>query len=154
VSFLWNDNLTDSRSGYGGWYRTENGSGVPNQITVDMGVTAKLSRFKFWQRGTISEKNLLYTAGSPLTFELWGSNNPSPDGDYATWIKLGEYEVKKPSGQSINTPEDEEVAAAGHEYMIPLEAPAIRYLRMRVTKTFGVTDYFWLSEIGVFGQPQ
>lgn len=155
VSFLWNDNLSGSRSGSGGWYRTANGTPMPTQITIDMGVTAKLSRFKFWQRGTISETRLLYTAGSPRYFEIWGSNNPTQDGSYDSWTKLMDGELIKPSGQPVpnNSPEDLEVAAGGHEYIIPLDAPPVRYIRIKVLRTFGVTEYFWMSEIKFFGKP-
>jgi len=154
VHFLWNNNLTGSASGSGGWYRTANGTEMPTQIAIDLGVTAKLSRFKFWQRGTISETNLLYTAGTPRLFEIWGSNNPSPDGSYDSWVKLMDVELVKPSGQPIptNSPLDLEVAAAGHEFTFPLDAPPMRYIRIRVLRTFGVTDYFWMSEVAFFGQ--
>lgn len=156
VHFLWNDNLTGSASGSGGWYRTANGSGVPNQITIDMGVTAKLSRIKLWQRGSISETNLLYSAGSPRDFEIWGSNNPNPDGTYDSWTKMMDCELVKPSGQApgTNSEADLEAAVNGHEFILPLSAPAVRYIRIRVVKTYGVTNYFWMSEINFYGQPK
>jgi hypothetical protein len=155
VPFLWNNNRTGSASGSGGWYRTANGSGVPNQVTIDMGVKAKISRFIMWQRGSISEQSLLYTAGSPRLFELWGSNDPNPDGTYDSWVKLMDCELIKPSGQPIptNTQEDLDQATLGHDYSVPLDAPEVRYVRIRVIRTYGVTDYFWMSELTFFGQP-
>ncbi|MBL1410389.1 DUF5000 domain-containing lipoprotein [Sphingobacterium faecale] len=156
VSFLWNNNLTSTGSGTGGWYRTDNGTGVPNQVTIDMGKKAKLSRIKVFQRGTVSELNLLYTAGSPREFEIWGSNSPSADGSYDSWTLLYSGEIKKPSGLPLqnNTAEDIEFAKNGHEFRIPLEAPPVRYFRFRAMSTFGVTNYFWLGEIDFFGQPE
>src|SRR5690606_17186947 len=116
----------------------------------------KLSRIKVYQRGTINELNLLYTAGSPREFEIWGSNNPSADGSYDSWTLLYSDEVKKPSGLPLqnNTAEDIEAAQKGHEFRIPIEAPAVRYFRFRAMSTYGVTNYFWLSEIDFFGQPE
>src|SRR5690606_20708908 len=118
------------------------------------GVTAKLSRINLFQRGTLNELNLLYAGGSPRTFEIWGSNNPAADGSYDNWTLLRAGEIIKPSGLPLGTTndEDKEVAKKGHEYSIPIEAEAVRYIRFKVTSTFGVTDYFWLSEIDVFGQ--
>lgn len=155
IPFLWNNNLSGTASGSGGWYRTANGTPMPTQITIDMGVTAKLSRFKFWQRGSVAEHNLLYSGGSPKEMEIWGSNAPNPDGTYDSWVKLMDIELVKPSGLPMgnNSPEDIEVAERGHEYTFPIEAPAVKYLRIRVKKTFGVTDYFWMSEMDIFGQP-
>lgn len=156
VSFLWNNNLSSTGSGTGGWYRTDNGSGVPNQITIDMGKKSKLSRINVFQRGTINELNLLYTAGSPKEFEIWGSNDPSADGSYDSWTLLSRGDIKKPSGLPLqnNTAEDIEAAKNGHEVRIPIDAPAVRYFRFRALSTYGVTNYFWLGEIDFFGQPQ
>lgn len=156
VSFLWNNNLSSTASGGGGWFRTDNGTGVPNQVTIDMGNKSKLSRVKIYQRGTVNELNLLYTAGSPKEFELWGSNNPSADGSYENWILLSKDEIKKPSGLPLqnNTAEDIETAKLGHEFRIPIDAPAVRYFRFRALSTYGVTNYFWLGEIDFFGQPE
>src|SRR5690606_40854142 len=41
IPFLWNGDLESAASGSGGWYRTATNSGAPNQVTIDMGVTAK-----------------------------------------------------------------------------------------------------------------
>ena len=156
VPFLWNGNLTGTASGSGGWYRTETNSGVPNQITIDMGEKTKLSRFILWQRGVINEHSLLYANANPRTFELWGSNDPTPDGNYSSWEKLIDAEIIRPSGQNPGTtltPEDLAAAQAGHEFAIPSEAPAVRYIRIKVTETFAIQPHFFISNIGVFGQP-
>ena len=148
---LWNGNLGN------GWYRTDNGTPLPTQVTIDMGQTAKLSRFKFWQRGSQdAENDLLYAGGSPRQMEIWGSNYPSPDGSYDSWERLIEITMVKPSGLPLgnNSPEDVEVAGRGHEFTFPLDAPAFRYLRIRVLSTFGVTEYFWMSEIELYGEVQ
>jgi len=155
IPFLWNGDLESAASGSGGWYRTATNSGVPNQVTIDMGVTAKLTRFKFWQRGTIAEHGLLYANANPKKIELWGTDNPNPDGDYGNWNKLGEYEVIRPSGLSPGQPvtaEDIAAAQEGHEITISMDAPVARFIRIRVMETFENQPHFFLSNIGVFGQ--
>jgi len=156
LSNLWNDKLTGGSSSSDSWMRTQNGTGTPHHFTFDMGVTAKLSRFIFHQRGTIDETSLLYGGGSPRFFELWGSNEPASDGSYDGWVKLMDCELVKPSGRPVpdNSAEDIEVAQAGHEYIVPLEAEAYRYLRIRVLRTFGNTDYSWWGNIAFYGQIQ
>src|SRR5690606_14940105 len=148
VPFLWNGNLESSQSGSGGWYRTATNSGVPNQVTIDMGVIAKLTRFKFWQRGTISEHTLLYANANLKKIELWGTDNPDPNGDYANWNKLGEYEVVRPSGLSPGQPvtaEDIAAAQEGHEITISMDAPVARFIRIRAMETFENQPHFFLS---------
>ncbi|MBD1426845.1 DUF4998 domain-containing protein [Sphingobacterium arenae] len=155
VPFLWNGNMEGTSAGSGGWYRTATGSGIPNQVTIDMGVSAKLTRFKFWQRGTVSEHTLLYANANPKKIELWGTDNPDPNGDYANWNKLGEYEVVRPSGLSPGQPvtaEDIAAAQEGHEITISMDAPVARFIRIRAMETFENQPHFFLSNISVFGQ--
>lgn len=89
------------------------------------------------------------------SIRIWGSNDPDLTGGDLGWVKLGEYELIKPSGQPIptNSPEDLEQAAKGHEFSIPLDAPSVQYVRVRVIRTYGITNYYWLSELSFFGQP-
>lgn len=155
VPFLWNGDFEGATSGSGGWYRTATNSGVPNQVTIDMGVVAKLTRFKFWQRGVITEHGLLYANASPKKIELWGTDNPDPDGDYANWYKLGEHEVVRPSGLPPGQPvtaEDIAAAQEGHEITISMDAPVVRFIRIRAMETFENQPHFFLGNIGVFGQ--
>ena len=155
ISNLWSDDIAGYGAGTTGWFRTTNGSGIPHHFTFDMGTTAKLGRFVAWQRGVISQKSLLYSGGSPRTFEVWGSNSPDPLGSFDGWEKLMDCEIVKPSGRGVgdNTLEDEEIALAGHEFTFPIDIPAVRYIRIRITKTWGGVDYMWLSELTFFGQP-
>jgi len=152
LTFLLNNNL----SGAGSYFRTDNGTPMPTQVTFDMKQPVRLSRFKFWQRGTIAEIDLLYTAGSPRYFELWGSNNPNPDGSFDSWTKIADCELVKPSGLPVpnNSPEDIEAAIAGHEYDIySPDMEPMRYFRIKVNRTWGLTEYFWMSLFRLYGQP-
>ncbi|MEC3878963.1 DUF5000 domain-containing lipoprotein [Parapedobacter sp. 10938] len=156
ITNLWSDDLAGFDAGSTGWFRTNNGSGIPHHFTFDMGTTAKLGRFVAWQRGVVSQKSLLYSGGTPKTFEVWGSNSPDPLGSFNGWEKLMDCEIVKPSARPVgdNTLEDEEVALAGHEFTFPIDAPPVRYIRIRITRTWGGVDYMWLSELTFYGQPE
>lgn len=156
VYFLWNNDVSSNPSGAGGWYRIDNGSGIPNHLTIDMGQTAKLSRIIFHQRGYKSNTPLLYSSGDVKFFEVWGSNNPSADGNFASWVKIETCEITKPSGSPIgtNTSDDINAAVGGREFPMPLEAEPYRYIRIRVIETWGPVDYFWIGELDFFGQIQ
>lgn len=153
---LWNDRFSGGSSSRDTWTRTANGTGMPHHLTFDMGVQAKLSRFVLHQRGVLAETNLLYSGGTPTHFEVWGSNAPASDGSYDGWIKLMDCEIIKPSGRPVpeNTGEDIETAQAGHEYSFPLDAEPVRYIRLRVLRTFGNTDYSWWGNLAIYGQIQ
>lgn len=64
-----------------------------------------------------------FKAGHPKHFELWGSNEPNPDGSFDdSWVLLSEYESVKPSGGGVNdalTTEDQEAAKNGENFIIP-----------------------------------
>ena len=66
---------------------------IPQWFTFDLGVKARLSRFKFHHQYNTAH----YVAGDPKVMEVYGSNNPNPDGSWDSWI-LGTFESIKPSG--------------------------------------------------------
>jgi hypothetical protein len=156
MSNLWNNIVAGGSSSSNTWLRTANGSGIPHWYTFDLGVNAKLSRFNFIPRGATDEQNLIYSAGDPHLFEMWGSSNPTPDGSYSSWVKLMSCETVKPSGLPIgtNSNDDIEKAKAGHEFKFPLDAPPVRYIRIKMLQTWGNSDYFWMAEMTIFGQLQ
>jgi hypothetical protein len=102
-------------------------------FSFDMGVKAKLSRFKTWQRN-----DQLFRLHNPRYFEIWGTNDETKVGDpnnWDGWFKIGEFESKRPSGLEAGEPltqEDVEYAMAGEEFEVPIDAPAFRYFRMYV----------------------
>ena len=65
-----------------------------------------------------------FKAGHPKHFELWGSNNPNPDGSFDdSWVLLSEYESVKPSGGGVNdalTTEDQEAAKMVRILLFPI----------------------------------
>jgi hypothetical protein len=70
---------------------------MPQWFTIDLGHKMSISRFQKWPRPNYE----LYSGSAPRTFELWGSDNPNPDGSWdESWSLLGEFEQFKPSGYS------------------------------------------------------
>lgn len=120
--------------------------------TMNLGVTAKLSRFKIHQRMTSAQ---VYTGANIKSFDLYGSPNANVNENVETWIYLGSYESFKPSGLPHGQVSDEDIAyaLAGEEYMVDISIPAVRYLRFRVNKTWGGANYMQLMEVEFFGQP-
>ncbi|MGX5816738.1 DUF5000 domain-containing lipoprotein [Chitinophaga lutea] len=153
---LWNDVVTGGSTSNKTWFRSANGSGIPHWITFDMGVTAKLSRFLEIPRGAFDETNLLYSAGDPQLFEIWGSTNYSPDGSFSGWTKLMDCEVTKPSGLPVGVNSNEDITRAqeGHQFKLPPGLPPVRYIRIKSVQTFGNADYFWMAELTFFGEIQ
>lgn len=153
---LWNDKVEGGQGSSNTWFRTLNGSGMPHHFTFDLGVTARISRVIEIPRGAFDEKTLLYSAGDPQQFEIWGATTPATDGSYTGWTKLQTCEVIKVSGLSIgiNSNEDIARAQAGHEFSIPADAPPVRYIRIKMLQTFGNADYCWMAEMNFFGELQ
>lgn len=120
--------------------------------TMNLGVTAKLSRFKIHQRMTGAQ---VYTGANIKSFDLYGSPHSNVNENEETWVFLGSYESFKPSGLPHGQVSDEDnaYALAGEEYMVDISMPAIRYLRFKVNKTWGGANYMQLMEVEFFGQP-
>jgi len=136
------------------WYRTANGSGIPHHFTFELGVTAKLSRYIQHQRGVISEPELVYNAGNPRYWEVWGATHPDPSGSWEGWTKLLDCTSIKPSGQPLTQNSDEDVAyaLAGEEFEFPFDAPPVRYIRIKILGTWGLTDFMHIGELTFFGE--
>jgi len=143
VSKLWDNKYTE---GEGVGYHSV-GTGVPQQVSFDMGVKARLSRFKYWQRDTF-----FYGANNPRIFEIWGSNNPDPDGGWTQWTKLMDCESLKPSGTGPVTNEDIAYASAGEDFIFPEGIPSVRYIRFKTLKTWSSSGDVHFMELTFWGQ--
>jgi hypothetical protein len=132
-----------------------NVSSIPAVVTVDMGLEAKVS--KVWIRPFQEISGLFYDYTTLKFFELWGSSNPNPNGALdGTWTKLGSYEMKKPSGTPglTETPSDQEAARAGFFFEADLDAPKIRYLRIKNLKNWSGFGSLSVDELKVYGDPR
>lgn len=157
MSNLWSNSLEggSSPSNRGtAWYRTENGSGIPHHFTFELGATAKLSRYIQHQRGVVSEPTLVYNAGNPRHWEVWGATHPDPAGSWEGWTKLLDGTSVKPSGLPLPDYSDEDAAfaLAGEEFDFPLDAPPVRYIRIKILGTWGLTDFMHIGELTFFGE--
>jgi hypothetical protein len=124
---------------------------MPQWFTYDMGVSVKLSRMSWFMR-----QGFYYNLHNPRKVEIWGTNNPSPDGSFANWELLAAYEQKKPSGlpngQLSNA--DNEAAAAGETITFPLNTPQVRYIRFKTLRNWSDGTYVNFNEIMMWGAPQ
>lgn len=122
-------------------------------FTMDLGVKAKLSRFKFWQRRGGWE----FTHGNPRHFDVWGINElPADNGaSFDGWVKLIEDgEVLKPSGGPLgsNSAEDQAQAARGEEFEFPIDAPPVRYIRFVNKESWSTGKFMHIMELNFWGQ--
>lgn len=131
-------------------YVTAQGLGLPQSFTVDLGVTAKLSRMKYYQRMSAA---FYFTSGTPEIFDIYGSNNPAPDGSWDSWTLLQHCVSKKPSGLPLGTVSNDDVAyaQAGEDFNFPLSAETYRYLRFKVLKSYGNATNITFSELTFWG---
>lgn len=132
-------------------YHSANTSTMPQWFTYDMGVTAKISRMSWWMR-----PGFFYDLHCPRKVEIWGSNNPAPDGSFTGWTLLTAYEQIKPSGLpngQLSTA-DNEAAIAGETITMPLAAPAVRYIRFKTLSNWSNGNLCQVFEIAMWGNPQ
>jgi len=148
IAFLF-DGIISSNSVY---YHTGDAARMPQWFTYDMGVTAKLSRLSWWMR----DGSFSYSLHNPRTVEIWGSNNPSPDGSWTNWVLLAAHEQIKPSGLPNGQLSQADVAAviAGETVSFPLDAPAVRYIRFKTLSNWSYGTYVNFNEISMWGSPQ
>jgi hypothetical protein len=131
----------------------------PEYFTIDLGITAQLSRFKAWTR-----QGFYYNNYAIRTFEVWGAKVYKPDmpESYWTgsewkndWEKLGDFEIKRPSGSTEPTGSptgvDLEAAQKGFEFLIPFEAQTMRYVRFVVNTIWSAGDAMVMAEFEFFG---
>ena len=124
-------------------------------ITFDLGVSAKLSRFKFWGR-----TGYYFNLHHPKGIEIWGTNDPLvANGDrdsFTGWNLLTSVTSTKPSGpeplaDNLLSTEDKALAAAGEEFEFPLEAPVSRYIRFRCVRSWTDSKSMFLGELTFWG---
>jgi hypothetical protein len=137
--------LWDKNTGEPGFHTP--GQDFPIWFTFDMGQSASLAKMKIWQR-----TSGLYNYGNPKRFEIYGSNNPSANGDYSNWVKLASFTSVKPSGLPTgqNTQADADFAAAGEPFTFPAGLASYRYIRFKVLETWGGGNYFHILELTMY----
>ena len=135
------DNGFSSGAGTGRW---------PHSCTIDLGVVGRINRLLMYQRGSW----YVFSEGAPKSFELYGATEYDATGNWDSWTLLGTFNSVKPSGLPMgqNTAEDEDVAMiSGENFFLPRDAPAVRWIRLKVTATWSGMDCFQIGELFVFG---
>lgn len=148
--------LWDGKPGGHNGVHSSNGTPSHYQFSiVAPDAKAKISRFKVW--GIFDGRE--YSSANVKDFEIWGSNNPDPDGSFNGWTRMGTFEVVKqsglPTGQLSN--EDIATAASGFEFDMPYSAPSVRFIRINVLSTFSTpanssVGDVWLTQVAFWGQ--
>lgn len=155
----WGLNMEQLWSGVVDWNsynmcHSDNFENFPQWFTFDMGVKAKLSRYRYWQR---LNEDLLYKHGNMKTWEIWGHpGTPPSDGSWDGWILLHESESLKPSGLPVGsiTQEDIDYAKKGEDFEFSLESPAVRYIRVKATMTFSKERFIHIQQFWFWGAPE
>lgn len=170
--------LGDNTTVYGGWYFEKmwddiigeqgwltnggNEGKFPIRFTIDLGTTVKLSRYKLWHRDNVPPYSWLYLGNNPKKWKVYGSASPRFDlqndeaywkeeGYKKDWVYLADCVTIKPSGEGPVTQEDADFATAGFEFIFPLDAPPVRYLRFEVNATWAGGTDMHISEITCWG---
>jgi hypothetical protein len=149
---MWDGNLLD-------WPKVFLTDGaVPGQhvVTIDTGILAKMSRIVIWDYPEYYLGRSYYYVGDLKEFEIYGSASPNPDGSLDnTWVKLGSYNAVKPSGLPYGqqTDEDYRTAFAGFSWDFDVDAPKVRYLRIKSLKNWAGIGTMAIGEIQVYGNP-
>ncbi|MDR0815730.1 MAG: DUF4959 domain-containing protein [Bacteroidales bacterium] len=129
----------------------------PHRLTIDLGVFAKLSRFKLWQRGHTAT---VYQHGEPYHYKLYGRiDDPgigNPDDVLEGWTFLRECYSFKPSGLPLGqfSNEDWDYASAGEEYSFPRDIDPVRYVRLEILESWSGMLLTNFSELSFWGEVQ
>lgn len=130
----------------------------PSSFAIDLGKKAELTKFR-WNDYVGNNYAYFYNRGTPVHFEVWGSNDPSEDGDWSKWTKLGSYEIKRPSGLphgEDKTQEDIDLGIAGYEFTFDeSQDNTYRYIRFKVFDVWQGSDpyHVWAGEITFWAFP-
>ncbi|TFF35476.1 DUF4959 domain-containing protein [Mucilaginibacter psychrotolerans] len=159
LPYLW-DGRTDEVGGAQPWQTTIGPVPKLMQCTFSVGRTYKLSHFMMYLRG--------YGYDNPQSFTVYGSNadNPqdavTPGGTPAgtvtgDWVNLGNYNVPNPpSGLPIGNTNsaDQAYLNNGVDFNVPFESPAVKHIRIVVTRTWFGQNYTNIREVTLYGAPQ
>jgi Domain of unknown function/Domain of unknown function (DUF5126)/Domain of unknown function (DUF4959) len=132
-------------------FASTNLSVLPQWSTVDLGKKVVLSRIVEHQQ----QADHFYAGSAVKKFELWGSNDPSPDGSWDNWVLLGSFNSFKPSGLPLGqtTEEDRNYAwFKGEDFSFDKLLPAVRYLRFKTLETYSMSGQVVIAEIDLWGQ--
>lgn len=150
ASQMWDDIFTGSNYIQTGTVAT----GEPMHLSINLGVTAQLSRLNL---KTCRDVRSYFADATLRRYEIWGSNNPNPDGSYDGWTKLVYHESIKPSGLPKGTLSDEDLAMGenGDDVTFPLDIPPVRYIRIKCLENWLSSNntHLLIGELTFWGSP-
>lgn len=130
---------------------------LPSLFTIDLGVTAKISRFNFvpWWQWVYSNY--------PRHFEVWGSSIPNPGDDLTgdEWKILGEFHSYKPSGEdpgAVTNADYNFIWPNGENFDVkPSELQPdpyfpVRIIRFKILQNWNNGDQYSIDELSIWGE--
>lgn len=133
----------------GSIFASKHNTVTPQWFTIDLGAPVVLSRVRMHQR----HPNYTFTGGNVKIYELYGSNDPDPDGGWNNWHLLGKFSNYQPAG----APTAEEINTAhvvGEDHDLDFVPPPYRYVRWKTLATYGGGPQITVAEIFFWGQIQ
>lgn len=123
----------------------------PHAFSVDLGVSARISRIRYWQR---QDGDNYYAHGAPKVMKMFGcEDGKNPDVE-ENWTLLYEGEMFKPSGNLFgepNTAADMKEARDGHEFSMFDTDVYIRYFRFQSLASWSGMECTVIREITLWG---
>lgn len=125
-------------------------------VTFDMGQMVKWSRFKLWN--ALPDAKWYYGMANVKSYAIYGCTEITEQmretGSLDDWTLLFDGEHFKPSGDGPVTNEDLQYAKDGDEHEIYLDAPAVRYIRIHMKDSWGLSIQKLIAELKIWGQVQ
>ncbi|GAA4318292.1 DUF5000 domain-containing lipoprotein [Compostibacter hankyongensis] len=143
---LWDNNIE-----FAGIFASTNSSSLPQSFTIDLGQSVVISRVMEHQ----APSSHFYAGSAVKKFELYGSNDPNPDGSWESWELLGTFESFKPSGLPTGSTTEEDKNYGwfqGEDFSFDHLLPAYRYIRWRSLETYGSSGQVVIAELDIWGQ--
>lgn len=150
LEYIWDGRISADSDGMAGAHTGTDTKTGPTHFTFDLGVLAKLSRFKLY---AVQDEKHYYNDVSPRFYEVWGCAELDPSGKWDNWIKLLDIENVKPSGYPTGMLSNEDIEAAklGDEGYIPLDAPKVRYIRIKCLRNWSNNYNMTFTEVFFYG---
>lgn len=141
---MWNDDISSSSNLF---LTIPYLSPIPQWFTFDLGVEASISHMKIWHRA-----GYYYDLGNLKRFEVYGSNEPNPDGSWESWNLIGTFQSVKPSGLPLGqrTQQDVDYILAGEMFTFEKNLPTYRYLRIKTLEVWGTVSYVCIQKMQIW----
>lgn len=125
----------------------------PHRFTFDLGVEAKLSRLRTWQR---PEDDVRWQHGAWRIFKVYGCKElpEITDDPLYGWNLIGSFTSVKPSGlpQGQVSDEDVQLISDGEEFLFDRNAEPVRYVRFEILAVHSQMKLSCMAELTLWGQ--